>query len=131
MIKKTLALTFYSSVFLVLSGCVSGPTRADVDQFFVISDGRISPKHVREFADCLLDGFDKAHFILTNISHRQQRRTDSYRVESLAGGHTITISADVFDDGRVVLNESKTAALISTSGQKETFNICLTKFGLK
>jgi len=115
---------------LLLTGCMSTPNRSDVDAFFVLKEGRVDPKTVQVFASCLLDGFDKSHLILTDITHRQQRRADSFRVESLAGGTILIVSADVFDDGRVVLNESKTAALINTTGQRKTFETCLQKYSV-
>lgn len=115
---------------LLLIGCMSTPNRSDVDAFFVVKEGRVDPKTAQVFASCLLDGFDKSHLILTDITHRQQRRADSFRVESLAGGTILIVSADVFDDGRVVLNESKTAALINTTGQRKTFETCLQKYSV-
>lgn len=122
---RSLAPTLAS---LLLTGCMSTPNRSDVDAFFVLKEGRVDPKNVQVFASCLLDGFDKSHLILTDVTHRQQRRADSFRVESLAGGTILIISADVFDDGRVVLNESKSATLINTSGQRKTFENCLRKY---
>jgi hypothetical protein len=115
-------------VVLLLAACAPAPTRTDTDAFFILKEGRVGPKNAPGFADCLLDGFDKAHFFPTNVTHRQQRRADSFRVETLAGGTVLIISADVFDDGRVVLNESKVAALINTSGQRETFDKCLGQY---
>ena len=123
-----LRLTHIVFIVFLTTGCVSGPTRESTDQFFVLKQDRIRPDSWNMFADCLLDGFDKSHYVLTNITHRQVRRADSVRVESLAGGHIITISADVFENGIVVLNESKAASLINTTGQRETFSICLEKY---
>lgn len=113
---------------LLLTACVSTPNRSDIDAFLVLKEGRVDPKNAHVFASCLLDGFDKSHLILTNVTHRQQRRADSFRVESLVGGNILIISADVFDDGRVSLSESKSATLINTSGQRETFEKCLQKY---
>ena len=118
------------NLFLVLSlaGCVTAPSRSDPDAFFVAKTSQIPSGNVQSFVDCVSDGFDKAHFILTNSNTRQQRRSDSYRIETLAGGTTITVSADVFLTGVVVLNESKSASLINTSGQKAAFDNCLNKY---
>ena len=127
-IQKLTRFAFAALVVLLLAACAAAPTRTDTDAFFVLKEGRIAPTSVRAFTDCLLDGFDKAHFVLTNSTSRQQRRTDSFRVETLGGGRIITISADVFDDGRVVLNESKSAALINTSGQREAFDRCQAQY---
>ena len=115
-------------VAVLLAACVAAPTRTETDAFFILKEGRVAPQNVRAFSDCLLDGFDKAHSVFTNSTSRQQRRADSFRVETLGGGRILTISADAFDDGRVVLNESKAAALINTSGQREAFDTCLEKY---
>ena len=42
--------------------------------------------------------------MLTNISVRQQRRTERYRVETMTRS-SVLLSADVFDNGRVELYE--------------------------
>jgi len=55
-------------------------------------------------------------------------RSNSYRVESLTHS-TILVSAEVFDDGRVQLLESTSAALIITEGEREAFGKCLKKYG--
>ena len=112
---------------LSLAGCVTGASRENAHEFFVLKQDRIAPENWKAFADCLLDGFDRSHFVLTNIQHRQQRRADSIRVESLTAG-SILVSADVFEDGRVVLNEANAAGLVNTTGQKETFSRCLAKY---
>lgn len=113
---------------ILLSACAA-PTRSDADAFFILKEGQIAPQNVHAFSDCLLDGFDKAHFMIHRFTSRQQRRSNSFRIETLAGGRIITVSADVFDDGKVVLNESKSAALINTSGQRDAFDSCLVQFG--
>jgi hypothetical protein len=79
------------------------------------------------FADCLLDGFDKAHYALTIVNVRQQRRADSFRVETMSHS-TVMVSADVFDDGKVRLYESSQAALLNTRGEKEAFQRCLGRY---
>ena len=116
--------------FVFLSGCITGPTRTDDGAFSPSKEARISPASVQAFADCLLDGFDKAHFMLTNIASRQQRRSNSYRVETFAAGRILLISADVFDHGHVVLNESASAALVNTSGERQAFEECLKKYAI-
>lgn len=123
---------FFSTFFgvVVISACTSGPTRTDEDAFSLLKEGRIATTSVQAFSDCLLDGFDKAHFMLTKVTSRQQRRSNSYRVETLAGGRILLISADVFDDGRVVLSESKSAALINTSGERSAFEQCFGKYAV-
>jgi len=47
-----------------------------------------------------MDGFDASSTILANVSVRQQRRADRYRVEVLTHS-SVLVSADVFDSGRV------------------------------
>ena len=118
-----------SIVAFLLSAC-AGPTRLNTEAFKLLQEGRVTPQSSHAFADCLLDGFDKAHFMLTDATIRQQRRSDSYRVESLAGGRILFVSADVFDDGRVQLFESTSAGLINTSGERESFGRCLKQFGI-
>ncbi|PTR14526.1 hypothetical protein C8R31_106200 [Nitrosospira sp. Nsp2] len=59
-----------------------------------------------------MDGFDASSLMLTNVSVRQQRRTEHNRVEVLTHS-SVLLSADVFDIGRVELYESSTAALIN------------------
>jgi hypothetical protein len=74
-----------------------------------------------------MDGFDSSSAILTNVSVRQQRRTERYRVEVLTHS-SVLLSADVFDNGRVELYESSTAALINLSGERKAFADCLGRF---
>jgi hypothetical protein len=123
--KKLMLLAVITTL---LTGCVSSPTRTDVEAFTIAATGVIEPKNVQAFTDCLMDGFDKAHWILTSATTRQQRRSNSYRVESFAGGDILLISVDVFDDGNTRLFESKSAALVNTSGERAAFGRCLEKF---
>ena len=129
--SRSVRLPFAITFLLLLSACAAGPTRAEPEKFTLMHEGRISPPNVTAFAECLLDGFDKSHFMLTNSTSRQQRRTDSFRVETFAGGRLLMISADVFDDGRVLLLEAKAAALVNTSGERETFARCLDRYSLE
>ena len=124
-------LLFAVACLALLSACAAGPTRTEPERFTLLHEGKISPSNVTLFAECLLDGFDKSHFMFTNATSRQQRRTDSFRVETLAGGRLIMISADVFDDGRVQLLEAKEAALVNTSGEREAFVECLGRYKLE
>jgi hypothetical protein len=125
---RVATLLSLSLVASLLSSCASAPTRADAEAFSLLAEGQIAPAQVQAFASCLLDGFDKAHFMLSNVTSRQQRRFDSYRVETLSGGRILLVSADAYDSGRVALNESKAAALIDTSGERDAFAQCLSKF---
>ena len=65
--------------------------------------------------------------MLTNISVRQQRRTERYRVETMTRS-SVLLSADVFDNGRVELYESSAAALVNLSGERKAFDDCLSRF---
>ena len=74
-----------------------------------------------------MDGFDPSSLMLTNVSVRQQRRTERYRVEVLTHS-SVLLSADVIDNGRVELYESSTAALINLAGERKAFAGCLNRF---
>lgn len=113
---------------LMLTACAA-PTRTDKDEFFVISSAMIPSDKVPHFIDCLTDGFNKAHSGLTNFEVRQSNRATGYRVETYTGSFNyLLVSADIFNDGKVVLNESSAAALINTNGEKEAFAGCLAEF---
>jgi len=120
---------FVSLSMFILVGCAA-PTRSDPSAFTSLQIGKIPNSSIPAFADCLLDGFNSAHSILTNITIRQQRRTNGYRVEALTNS-ALLVSADVLDNGHVELFESSTAALINTSGERNAFASCLTQFGEK
>lgn len=124
---KTVSL---SLVVLLFSACGAAPTREDKSAFRLLQEGKVQPKSTQAFADCLLDGFDKAHSMLSNNTSRQQRRSDAYRVDSLAGGRILIVSADIFDDGRVQLHEGTSAALINTTGERDAFQKCLSQYGI-
>ena len=115
---------------LMLAACTA-PTRTDKDDFFVVSSGMIPSDKVPHFIDCITDGFNKAHSGLTNVEVRQSIRATGYRVETYTGSFNyLLVSADIFNDGKVVLNESSAAALINTNGEKEAFASCLVEFKL-
>jgi hypothetical protein len=118
------------SLSLMVASCAA-PTRTDLDEFFVVNSGNIPTEKVPYFVDCLNDGFNKAHWGLTNFEVRQSTRATGYRVDTYTGTlNYLLISADVFNDGKVVINESSTAALINTKGEKKTFSECLIEFGV-
>lgn len=123
-------LTLLPLLAFLLAGCVAAPTRSEPDEFKSLQRGRVPATSVAAFTDCLMDGFGSAHFALTNLSTRQQRRTDGYRVETVANG-SILVSADVLESGLVELFESSTAALINTVGEREAFSKCLARLGEK
>ncbi|MGI2174023.1 hypothetical protein [Shewanella ulleungensis] len=112
-------------LILILTSCAA-PTRTDHDEFFVVDSGTIHAEKVPYFVDCLNDGFNKAHWGLTSFEVRQSTRAAGYRVETYTGSlNYLIVSADIFNDGKVVLNESSAASLINTKGEKEAFEVCL------
>ena len=125
MIKILLA----SLILCSIAACTA-PTRADPSAFSLIQKGKIQVSDIQDFTACVMDGFGESHFILTNITVRQQRRPNGYRVEALTNS-SLLISADILDSGQVELFESSTAALINTSGERAAFSACLERFGIK
>jgi hypothetical protein len=122
-----LRLLYITLLTSLLSACVSAPTRSDSGAFALTQHGEIPASSTQPFTDCLMDGFDASSLMLTNISVRQQRRTERYRVEALTHS-SVLLSADVFDNGRVELHESSAAALINLSGERKAFTNCLNRF---
>ncbi|PKG74233.1 hypothetical protein CXF86_14020 [Shewanella sp. GutCb] len=119
---------FILALSLMLAACAA-PTRTDKDEFFVVSSGNVPIEKVPHFVDCLTDGFNRAHSGLTNFEVRQSLRATGYRVETYTGSFNyLLMSADIFNDGNVVLNESSAAALINTNGEKDAFVGCLAEF---
>ena len=113
----------------VLTGCVTPSTRLDVDEFELINKGIIDKKDILAFVDCLSDRFNASHYLLTNIEVRQAQRATGYRVETYTGTQNfLIISADIFNDGRVELFESSSAALINTKGERKAFEQCLKQY---
>jgi hypothetical protein len=110
-----------------LAACVTAPTRSTSGAFTLTQSGDIPASDSQPFTDCLMDGFDASSFMLTNVSIRQQRRTERYRVEVLTHS-SVLLSADVFDNGRVELYESSAAALVNLSGERKAFADCLDRF---
>ena len=125
---KILKIIYFSLITFLLSACAAAPTRLDTEEFKLLQEGRVPANSSQAFTDCLMDGFNKAHFMLSNINIQQQRRSDLYRVESYVDT-ILLVSADVFDDGRVLLLESSSAALINTTGEKNAFEECLKQYG--
>ncbi len=123
-------LTLLPLLAFLLAGCVAAPTRSEPDEFKSLQRGRVPATNVAAFTDCLMDGFGSAHFSLTNVSTRQQRRADGYRVETETSG-ILLVSADIFESGLVELFESSAAALINTVGEREAFSKCLARLGVK
>jgi hypothetical protein len=122
-----LRFLYLALLISLLTACVAAPTRSDPGAFALTQSGQIPASNTQPFTDCLMDGFDSSSAILTNVSVRQQRRTERYRVEVLTHS-SVLLSADVFDNGRVELYESSTAALINLSGERKAFADCLSRF---
>ena len=122
---KTLLL----ALTIVLTGCSAQPTRDNnPDHFILLAQGRINSEDNSLFIDCLLNEFASSYSVLSNRETKQQWRSDVRRVEVYIAGNSLSISADVFNDGRVKLFESKNSALINTRGQRTAFNKCIDKF---
>lgn len=121
---KLLYITVLSSL---LAACVTAPTRSDSGEFKLTQHGEIPASSTQLFTDCLMDGFDASSTMLANVSVRQQRRAERYRVEVLTHS-SVLISADVLDSGRVELYESSAAALVKLSGERKAFAGCLSRF---
>lgn len=115
---------FFSFLSIMLTACTVSQSRSDVHAFKLTRDEFILPANTQAFADCLLDGFDQITS-MTSKSSRQQRRSDSYRVERLVRGKIIIVSVDIFPNGRVALYENTTAYESNISEEKETFSKCL------
>jgi hypothetical protein len=113
-------------VCLSVSAC-KGPQRSDVQSWEVVGSGKIRPEDNGLFMECVMDGFDRSHFTMTNISVRQQRRSDGYRIESMVNS-AVLMSADILDNGNVSLSESVSAGLTDTRGERNAFATCLRKF---
>jgi hypothetical protein len=116
------------ALFSLIAGCVTAPTRSDVDAFELLQEGRVETANVLLFKDCLMDGFSKAHYIFQNIAVRQERRASGYRIETVLNA-TLLVSADISDAGLVQIYESSAAALIITKGERESFSTCLKQYG--
>ncbi|MEZ9197444.1 hypothetical protein [Shewanella sp. 10N.286.54.B9] len=118
-------------VFAIMLTACTAPTRTDKDEFFVVNSGIVPTDKVPHFVDCLTDGFNKAHWGLTDFEVRQSKRATGFRVETYTGSlNYLIVSADIFNDGKVVLNESSAAALVNTNGEKEAFTSCVSEFQL-
>ena len=129
--STTFLLLAASTVCLFVSSCMPAATRADVNKFKLLNSGQIDPKSTQAFVSCLHDGFLKAHYMISNIETKQQRRVDGWRVETYIAGRMLCISADVLDSGRVELWKDRGSVLINTSGEVDTFAACLAKYGIK
>ncbi len=126
MFRSVLAVAVVS-----LAGCTIAPTRDEPGAFKLLQQGQINPSRIPAFVDCLVDGFERAHFTLTNIRTRQRRLANGMqRVESMVNATTL-VSADVASDGRAQIFESRVAMLTDTSGERAAFAECLGKEGGK
>lgn len=127
--------TYVSSLLLfLLSGCtalVNTPVASRTthpEAFKIIKSGRVDSSKVQSISDCIHDGFAGSHGVLTNFTFRMNRRAGGYRIETTVGGTLVLMSADVMDDGVVELRESNAAGMINTTGEKEAFDFCTSKF---
>lgn len=114
-------------ILLAVAGCAAPPTRETPGAFDAAQSGQVPPQVAGRFADCVADGFQRAHWMLTNVTSASQRRSDGYRVEA-STGHTVLVSVDVLDSGAASLLESHLAKFIDTSGERRAFSDCLVRF---
>lgn len=116
-----------------MAGCVAPPPHTyALENARVKVEGRIAPDKLLAFSDCVMDGFDRAHFVTSSpIKPRQQRRADGYRIDAIQTGTGIAlVTVDLFDSGSVRFIESPVAGAVNTSGEREAFGDCLRKFQL-
>jgi len=105
--RLRLTLSVIGVIFsTAITGCMSAPTRSQESEFLLLQQGKIDSKDINKLLECLTDGFDKSHDILTNVHIRQQRRAAGYRVEAMVHS-SVLVSADIFDSGIVELHEVK------------------------
>jgi hypothetical protein len=117
----------FSAGIACLAACVTAPDRSDPGAFNLHHRGKVPADQVPAFTDCVMDGFAKAHFLLTKISVRQQRRATGFRVDATVGDNPMSLaSVDIFDDGRVELFER---ALFEMLGERAAFAACVDRFG--
>lgn len=95
--------------------------------------GKVDPKNILLFSDCLIDGFTTEFAIRNNIYVRPTRRSTGYRIDTHAGAHYVIVSADIFEDGRTTLHESQATGvgIIGATAEKATYQTCLEKYGIK
>ena len=117
-------------MFVTFNALADDKSPIDLNKYFIRATGKINPSKTLEFSSCLLDAFDNAHGVGSNIHFRQQIRREGYRVEGLVG-FPILIRADILNSGDIVLYEAKAAAFINTQGEREGFNSCLAEYVLK
>ena len=118
--------TAWLGLMALLAGCAA-PGRETTQASTELTAGVISTTSTGAMTDCLLDGFGKAHWLMTNTRVAQQHRSDGSRVETYTG-NILLVSADVKDDGHVALIEMSNAKFVSTSGEREAFATCLAKY---
>lgn len=124
-----LRILFVTLLTSLLAACgVTPTTRADPSAYELVQRGQIPPLSTQLFTDCVMDGFDGAHRLQSDILVRQQRRVEAYRVEAFFTGYLLLLSADIFDNGRVELFRITTTTLIPTLELRKAFAGCLDRF---
>lgn len=117
------------AVFVVgLVGCTVPQHRLVPAKVVTLAEGRVPPKNIPLFSDCLMDGFGDAQILFAKVGLRQQRRANGWRVETMHNALPM-LTADLLDSGEVTLYEAKTAALVGSSGELKVFFDCLSKLG--
>ena len=112
---------------MLLGGCASSRIDTAPERFAQQRSAKIAPAAVEQFVACVTEGFDSAHWMMTNISVRQTRQVGATRIESLAGGRSSVVVVTVQDAGDVTMHEANAAALLNTSGERAAFDECVAR----
>ena len=122
---KLVALLAISA--LLLLGCAK--SRNVAGDFEQVLAGSVPQKNVPVFLDCVTDQFrDRTLGLGVTILHRQQRRSNGYRVELVNDEIGPMLSADIYDDGQVELYETTYFSRFRVKTEREGFAACLAKF---
>jgi len=99
-----------------LAGCQAAQIRHPQAEFKIVSESRVEAVKVGLVADCIADDFK---------TFKWSRRVDRTRIDLADNAVQITLSADIFDSGRVVLYESPNLFLIPLDAHKAAFERCV------
>lgn len=127
--KTTLLVPF----FTLLIGCAAQPPHSESLRSAPTKiEARIATGKQLAFSDCVMDGFDRAHFVKligAPIVPRQYKRADGYKIDAIAyDSGAIVASVEIFDSGDVRFIETAVSLAHNTSGERETISDCLKKF---
>lgn len=111
---------------ILLAGCAT-KTRDDPGAFISLTKGSISATDTSMFADCLMDGFSSGYKFL-DVQTRQHRRADGLRVETYVAGKSLSVSVDVFDDGKIEMLKSTRLHSLDVEPEEKAFHKCFKQF---